>query len=406
MSRRAWLPHLAAVLGYALVAVAFSWPLLPNIATHLTGDPGGDTGVYVWNQWVFQHGAFVEHRNPLTTEHIFSLTPRPVDLSQHNYTLFLNVLAMPLLGWLGTVATFNVVYLVMVVLTAWMTFVLARRVTEGAVAESWLAGLAFAWAPLLVARSTGHMSLVAAAPLAGVPVVPAPRRAIRAAARLGAGRTGRGLGRLLRRLLRRLLPADRRALRGLAAAAAGMAARLAPRGGPVDPRPLHPAGRRAGRRTGARPRRTSRFLRGAGQRPRAVHADVAADGAGRRARGDHAGPARVARHAAQSPRRRRGGRRRAHRRRRAVAGAVRRVECACWKAAGCRRRSTGAAVRAASTCSPSSSPTRRIRSWSGSPARRSSPRRRCSSSTPPRSAWWRWPSSWSACDSACAHRGW
>ncbi len=165
MSRRAWLPHLAAVLGYALVAVVFSWPLLPNIATHLTGDPGGDTGVYVWNQWVFQHAAFVEHRNPLTTGHIFSLTPRPVDLSQHNYTLFLNVLAMPLLGWLGTVATFNVVYLLMVVLTAWMTFVLARRVTEGAVAESWLAGLAFAWAPLLVARSTGHMSLVAAAPL-------------------------------------------------------------------------------------------------------------------------------------------------------------------------------------------------------------------------------------------------
>ena len=47
-----------------------------------------------------------------------------------------------------------------------MTFVLARRVTGGARLESWLAGLAFAWAPLLVARSTGHFSLVAAAPLA------------------------------------------------------------------------------------------------------------------------------------------------------------------------------------------------------------------------------------------------
>ena len=155
MARRPWVAHFAAVLGYVLVAVAFSWPLLPNVATHLTGDPGGDTGVYVWNQWVFQHGALVEHRNPLTTGHIFSLTPRPVDLSQHNYTLFLNLLAMPLIGWLGTVATFNVVYLLAVVLTAWMTFVLARRVTEGATAEAWLAGLAFAWAPLLVARSPG-----------------------------------------------------------------------------------------------------------------------------------------------------------------------------------------------------------------------------------------------------------
>ena len=46
-----------------------------------------------------------------------------------------------------------------------MTFILARRVTGGATAEAWLAGLAFAWAPLMVARSTGHFSLVAAAPL-------------------------------------------------------------------------------------------------------------------------------------------------------------------------------------------------------------------------------------------------
>ncbi len=166
MTRRAWHAHFAAVLGYVCIAVVFSWPLLPNITTHLTGDPGGDTGVYVWNQWVFQHGAIVEHRNPLTTEHIFSLTPRPVDLTQHNYTVFLDALALPLMSRLGPVATFNVVYLIAVVLTAWMTFVLARRVTEGATIEAWLAGAVFAWGPVLVARSTGHFSLVAAAPLA------------------------------------------------------------------------------------------------------------------------------------------------------------------------------------------------------------------------------------------------
>jgi hypothetical protein len=166
MPHRAWHSHLAAVLGYVVVAVVYSWPLLPNIATHLTGDPGGDTGVYVWNQWVFQHGAMVEGRNPLTTEHIFSLTPRPVDLTQHNYTVFLNALALPLMSALGPVATFNVVYLAAVVLTAWITFVLARRVTGGATIEAWLAGFAFAWAPVMVARSNGHFSLVAAAPLA------------------------------------------------------------------------------------------------------------------------------------------------------------------------------------------------------------------------------------------------
>ena len=165
MARPAWVSHLAAVLGYVLVAVVFSWPLLPNVTTHLTGDPGGDTGVYVWNQWVFQHGALVEGRNPLTTEHIFSLTTRPVDLSQHNYTLFLNLLAMPLIRLARHGRHLQ-------------RRLPARRGPHGvddvharpahhrrATAEAWLAGLAFAWAPLMVARSTGHFSLVVAAPL-------------------------------------------------------------------------------------------------------------------------------------------------------------------------------------------------------------------------------------------------
>lgn len=166
MTRPAWPSHLAAVLGYVLLAVVFSWPLLPHLSTHFTGDPGGDTGVYVWNQWVFRNSALVEHRNPLTTEHIFSMTGRPVDLSQHNYTVFANLLALPVGATLGPVVTFNLVYLATVVLTAWMAFVLARRVLGGHTWEAWLAGVAFAWSPVLVARSTGHFSLVAAAPLA------------------------------------------------------------------------------------------------------------------------------------------------------------------------------------------------------------------------------------------------
>ena len=42
---------------------------------------------------------------PLTTEQIFSMTGRPVDLTQHNYTLFANLLAFPLMRTLGTVQT-------------------------------------------------------------------------------------------------------------------------------------------------------------------------------------------------------------------------------------------------------------------------------------------------------------
>jgi hypothetical protein len=155
--------HAGAVAAYGVMALAFTWPLVLHLSTRLTGSPGGDTGVYVWNTWVFRH-EIVEHgRFPFFTNEIFSLTPR-VDLSLHNYTTFANLLAFPLIPHLGVVASFNVVYLLTTVVTGYAMFLLVLHVTRRPV-ESWLAGLLFAWSPVLVARGTAHFSLVAAAPL-------------------------------------------------------------------------------------------------------------------------------------------------------------------------------------------------------------------------------------------------
>jgi hypothetical protein len=161
--QRDFASRIAVVVAYACLALAFTWPLPLHLGTALTGDPGGDTGVYVWNQWVFQH-AVNRQANPFTTNQILSLTDR-VDLSQHNYTVFLDLLALPLIPLLGVVRAFNVVLLIATVLTAICTYALARRVTMATRSEAFLAGLAFAWCPALVARATGHFSLVAAAPL-------------------------------------------------------------------------------------------------------------------------------------------------------------------------------------------------------------------------------------------------
>ena len=158
---RRW--HAYALVGYVAVAVAFTWPLAAHVGTHLTGSPAGDTGVYLWNQWVFQHELLDHLRSPYFTDKIFSLSGR-ANLSLHNYTAFQDLVALPLIGWLGVVPTFNLVYLLMTVLTGYAACLLARQVT-GRVAESWLAGLLFAWSPILVTRGGGHFSLVAAAPL-------------------------------------------------------------------------------------------------------------------------------------------------------------------------------------------------------------------------------------------------
>ena len=75
--------HLFALVGYALCAIVFTWPLAPQLGTHLTGSPAGDTGVYVWNQWVFHHEIVEQGRFPYFTDKIFSLTGR-ANLTLHN----------------------------------------------------------------------------------------------------------------------------------------------------------------------------------------------------------------------------------------------------------------------------------------------------------------------------------
>jgi hypothetical protein len=161
---RPWRTHAAVLLGYVAVATAFAWPLPLHLGTALTGGPGGDTGVYVWNQWVFHHELVEKGRFPYFTDTLFG--PNQItDLSLQNYTTFANLLAVPLRTFLGLIAAFNIVYLLLMVLGGYAAFLLARHVT-GDAAVAWIAGLVFGWSPIVVTRGTGHFSLIATAPLA------------------------------------------------------------------------------------------------------------------------------------------------------------------------------------------------------------------------------------------------
>jgi hypothetical protein len=152
-----------ALFLYGVVAVGFTWPLALHLRTALPGNVGGDTGVYVWNLWVFRHELVVHGRFPLFTNEVLGLTPS-VDLSLHNYTVFADLLAVPLIPVFGVVGSFNVLALSFIVISAWAMFALARALV-GRAPEAWLAGLLFAFSPLFTARLTEHFSLASAAPL-------------------------------------------------------------------------------------------------------------------------------------------------------------------------------------------------------------------------------------------------
>jgi hypothetical protein len=148
--------------AYACAAVLFTWPLALHFSTKLTGQPGSDLGVYVWNLWVFRH-EILAGRSPLTTTSIFSLDT-PVDLSLHNYTIFSDLVAVPLQQVVGIVASHNSLVLFNLVVAALAMFLLAHHVVRRP-AFAWLAGLLFGFSPMLMARSEIHPSLSAAAPL-------------------------------------------------------------------------------------------------------------------------------------------------------------------------------------------------------------------------------------------------
>jgi hypothetical protein len=152
----------ACVVAYAASAVLFTWPLARHLSTRLTGLPGSDLGVYIWNLWVFRHEVMAGH-SPLFTSSIFSLDG-PANLSQHNYTIFSDILAVPLLPVFGVVASHNILVLFHMVAAATAMFLLAFLVVRRR-AIAWMAGLLFGFSPMLMARSEIHPSLAAAAPL-------------------------------------------------------------------------------------------------------------------------------------------------------------------------------------------------------------------------------------------------
>jgi hypothetical protein len=156
--------HICALVAYAAVALAFSWPLPRHLSTHLNGPLDTDAGIYVWNQWVFHREVVERHSLPYFTDAILSFSG-PANLSLHNYTVLADLIALPLIAPLGVVASFNVTYLLLSVLTAYAMFLLGRTLASDALLESWMAGVLFAWSPMLVTRGSQHFSLVAAAPL-------------------------------------------------------------------------------------------------------------------------------------------------------------------------------------------------------------------------------------------------
>ena len=149
--------------AYCALACLLTWPLPLNLRTHLLGGTGGDTGIYVWNLWIFRHELLRHSHVPFSTDHVFAYTGG-ADFAIHNYAPVAGLLGLGLIGPLGVVGAYNIILILFVALAGAGAFALARRLGLSTWA-AWLCGALFAASPVITSRETAHLSLVIAAPL-------------------------------------------------------------------------------------------------------------------------------------------------------------------------------------------------------------------------------------------------
>lgn len=159
-SRKAIVWFAVLLIGYALIAIIFTYPLIGNISTHITGD-GNDGPIFIWNAWWF--GQSVDtHSSLFYTNYI--LYPKGADLLFHTHTLVHDFLIFLIEPLFGLIAAFNIIFLFSLVFAALGTYLLAVTITKNRIAAS-IAGLIFVFSPAVMVRALGHFNLTAIWPI-------------------------------------------------------------------------------------------------------------------------------------------------------------------------------------------------------------------------------------------------
>ncbi len=150
-------PATKALLGYVILAVVFTWPLLLHVDTHVIGEFPGDNFEYVWKTWWIAD-ALRRGESPLVYPYMGY--PDGYELAQSEITPIHTVLLLPLTLTLGEVVTYNLAMLLTVVLSGWFVFLLCRRWYPKVPAPiAFIAGMEFALCPYRVGRIHGHLNL-------------------------------------------------------------------------------------------------------------------------------------------------------------------------------------------------------------------------------------------------------
>jgi hypothetical protein len=165
--RRPGVQTLAPLLLYAAFAALWMGRgVHTHPASHVLGDTGRDKTILMWSFLWWPH-AIAHGHDPLAANVIWA--PHGVNLAWVTSSPALSLALSPISETVGPVVAYNIAALAALPLTAWTTFLLARRLT-GSFSASFVAGFLFGFSPYVVGQSVGHLNLsfVCLVPLAGL----------------------------------------------------------------------------------------------------------------------------------------------------------------------------------------------------------------------------------------------
>ncbi len=154
---------LRALGGYCLVAVAFLWPLIPKLATHIVADdsfgPVGTSDAYnsLWTYWWVQK-AILTGQNILHCNWV--LPPTGADLTFHATSIVPTILSLPVDLLFGTVVGYNLMVAGLLVSGALCYYVFISRTFDFSKTAAFVGGLLFGLCPYFLSKAHAHTNLI------------------------------------------------------------------------------------------------------------------------------------------------------------------------------------------------------------------------------------------------------
>jgi len=141
------------LLGYLVLALILSWPLLTHFSSHVVGY--GDVWQHLWNWWWVRNAVVIEHVDPYFSPYIFH--PDGVGLAGQCFAMLYKIPALPIQGLFGRVVLYNFVWLLSYVLSGYGAYRLGLYLTRDRQA-AFLTGLCFAFSAFHVYHVWSHLN--------------------------------------------------------------------------------------------------------------------------------------------------------------------------------------------------------------------------------------------------------